>query len=89
MPDQLKPASIETAPRDGTHVLGLIVDDPDHFVWRGYAEWREIWWEPREEMFRTVWCAGGPGHDGRMGSERYGEGLVIAWLPCPPKPQRP
>ena len=78
---------IETAPKDGTHILAILVREGVHDIddiWRAeFREVREIWYRPYEQfgMFMP-WHAGDPfdAHDG-VAPENMGEGIPKFWMP--------
>lgn len=84
------PRPMERAPRDGTHILGYLYSAPDDCGYRGFGEWREIYYKEIIGLMgmRLCWHAGDPddGHTGNEAPEHYGEGVPIAWLPLPPSP---
>jgi hypothetical protein len=89
--DCLAPGGLDmsSAPRDGTHFLAYLYQAPDDEDYRGFGEWREIFYKATDRFgFNTPWHAGDP-HDSHSGSEapeHFGEAIPIAWLPLPTKP---
>lgn len=80
---------MESAPRDGTHILAFLYQAPVDESYRGFGEWREIFWEPyRGPLGQMPWHAGDPfdSHSGREAPEHFGEAVPIAWLPLPATP---
>lgn len=70
---------METAPRDGTHFLGLeqvgVEGTPDVVL-----EWREIWYFPKKWFLggQSTWAS-------ENGEAQFGEDCFVGWLPLPPK----
>ena len=87
--ENFAPRSMETAPRDGSHFLGYLYSAPDDGNYRGFGEWREIFFREYRGPFGPMpWHAGDPydSHDGAGADSHFGEALPIAWLPLPPVP---
>lgn len=84
------PQPMETAPRDGTHILAYLYHGPDDCGYPGFGEWREIWWKPFKAVMdmQLPWHAGDPAESHTHGEapEHFGEGVPIAWVPLPPTP---
>lgn len=84
------PQPMDTAPRDGTHVLAYLYTAPDDCGYRGFGEWREIWWNPYRSLgMEMPWHAGDPwdSHSQAEPPEHFGDGVPVAWLPLPPRPR--
>jgi hypothetical protein len=88
--ERYAPHSMETAPRDGTRILAYLYSDPDDDGYRGFGEWREIWWKPYTSLGMAMpWHAGDP-HDSHThgeAPEHFGEGVPVAWMPIPRRPR--
>lgn len=87
-----EPRDMQSAPRDGTHILAYLYHAPDDEDYRGFGEWREIWWKPYVCMgMHLPWHCGDPAdsHDAAGASDHMGEGLPIAWMLLPKKPSLP
>jgi hypothetical protein len=84
------PRDMNSAPRDGTHILAYLYSEPDDCGYSGFGEWREIFWK-EDRIMSLNWHAGDPwdSHSGNQAPEHFGDGVPIAWLPLPPKPQVP
>lgn len=84
---------METAPRNGTHFLAYLYQAPDDEVYRGFGEWREIFYKEHQAVlgWHTPWHAGDPydSHSGEVADTHYGEAVPIAWLPLPQRPKIP
>lgn len=82
---------IETAPRDGTHILGYLRRSGDSEM-LPFGEWREIWYRPFILLGMSVpWHAGDPAdsHSGNDAPDHFGEGCPTHWMPLPAPPQEP
>lgn len=87
MSDQARPMA--TAPKDGTHILAYLWSAPDDCGYRGFGEWREIWWKPYTGLGMFMpWHAGDlfDSHTAGEAPEHFGEGVPIGWLPLPKRP---
>jgi hypothetical protein len=62
-----RPRSMDSAPRDGTHIIALLSVES-----RKATEWREVYWNP----FDGLWHASDP-------TESYADDVPKAWLPLP------
>jgi len=62
-----KPRSMDSAPRDGTHILALLSSEIHNTT-----EWREVYWNP----FDSLWHASDP-------MQSYADDVPKAWLPLP------
>lgn len=89
--DSWKP--IETAPRDGTHILAVLCRDAcfdmDDIRRAAFSEVREIWYKPYDQFGMFLpWHAGDPfdSHDG-MAPEHFGEAVPIYWRAIPAFPR--
>ena len=74
------------APRDGTHILGVLKYPSDDCGYPGFTEIREIFYRGFEGPFGPMpWHAGDSYdvHDTFFASEHYGEGLVAGWVTFP------
>lgn len=85
---------IETAPRDGTRILAYLYSPPDDCGVPGFGEWREVYYRPYKSPilgWSMPWHAGNPddSHSGEEPPDHFGEGVPIAWMPLPPKPEPP
>jgi hypothetical protein len=84
---------METAPRDGTLFLAYLYYAADDEDYRGFGEWREIFYKEHQAMlgWHTPWHAGDPydSHSGEVADTHYGEAVPIAWLPLPRRPNIP
>jgi hypothetical protein len=81
-----KSRSMDSAPKDGTHILAYLYTAPDDCGYRGFGEWREIWWKPYDSLGMFMpWHAGDPfdSHTRGEAPEHFGEGVPIAWTPLP------
>ena len=80
--------SPETAPRDGSHFIGRILEigDDDRRT-PNVIQAKEVWFSSEPGPFGDgpTWRSGGYGHDRRLGSETYGEGCLLGWVPMPPE----
>lgn len=84
---------IETAPKDGTHILAVIhreaIADIDGVRRKAFSELREIWWKDYMQFGMFLpWHAGDPfdSHDG-MAPEHMGCDVPVLWMPKPPIPK--
>lgn len=88
--ERYAPHPMETAPRDGTRILAYLYSDPDDDGYKGFGEWREIWWKPYTSLGMAMpWHAGDP-HDSHThgeAPEHFGEGVPVAWMPIPRRPR--
>jgi hypothetical protein len=88
--DITEPRSMESAPHDGTHILAYLYSAPDSENYKGFGEWREIFWKSYVGFLGhdMPWHAGDPydSHDGECADTHYGIAVPIAWLPLPRKP---
>lgn len=85
----MQPQPMNTAPRDGTHFLAYLYRAPDDDDYRGFGEWREIFYKAYRSPFGHLpWHAGDPydSHDQAGACEHFGEAVPIAWLPLPARP---
>lgn len=81
---------MDTAPRDGTHILAYLYSEPDDCGYLGFGEWREIWWKPYSSIgMELPWHAGDvfDSHTAGEAPEHFGEGVPIAWMPLPERPR--
>lgn len=83
---------IETAPRDGTHILAILYreacEDMDGIHRKAFAEVREIFYRPYSQWGMDLpWHAGDPfdSHDG-MAPDHFGEAIPTHWQPLPEPP---
>ena len=86
------PQPMATAPRNGTRILAYLYSEPDDCGYRGFGEWREIYWKPYRSLGMFLpWHAGDPwdSHDQIEAPDHFGEAVPIAWLPCPTPPVLP
>jgi hypothetical protein len=61
---------MDSAPRDGTHILAYLF-----FESSGFGEWREVYWNP----FENLWHASHP-------TQAFSDDVPAAWFPLPPRP---
>jgi hypothetical protein len=87
--------SMDTAPKDGTHILALIhregIHDMDDNWMPAFTEVRELWYAPYGAIGMNLpWHAGDPfdSHDG-MADCHFGESVPIGWLPMTALPPLP
>lgn len=80
---------MSTAPRDGAHILAVLVrescEDMDGIRRRAFSEVREIFYRPYVNFGMSLpWHAGDPidSHDG-FAPEHMGEGIPVLWRPVP------
>lgn len=89
--ERLEPRPMSTAPRDGTHILAYLYSGPDDFGYRGFGEWREIFYKPMTivQGWNTCWHAGDPddSHEGNDPPDHFGESVPVAWMPLPRPPR--
>src|SRR5689334_7329984 len=75
------PRPMSQAPRDGTPILAYLYSEPDDCGYKGFGEWREIWWKPYTSIGMFLpWHAGDPydSHTSSEAPEHFGERLPIA-----------
>jgi len=85
-------ATIDSAPRDGTHILARLYrdacEDMDGVHRRSFAEMREVWYRPYTMLgMHLPWHSGDPfdSHDG-MAPDHMGEDVPTHWKPLGPGP---
>jgi hypothetical protein len=82
------PQSMDTAPKDGTHILAYLFFEGDDCGTRPFGEWREIFFREYTIIgMRMPWHAGNPfdAHDRDFACEHFGIAVPICWLPLPEK----
>lgn len=87
--ERVRPMPMHMAPRDGTHILAYLYSEPDDCGYRGFGEWREIWWKPYQSLGMDMpWHAGDPADSHTRGEapEHFGEGVPVVWLQIPNNP---
>lgn len=89
--ERFTPRDMIDAPRDGTRFLAYLYHAPDDEDYRGFGEWREIFYKPfTDPLFGASmpWHAGDPfdSHEGNEAPDHFGIAVPIAWVPLPDKP---
>lgn len=86
---------IETAPKDGTHILAILhreaTADCEGRRWPAFSEAREIWYQPFKcPIFGDTmpWHAGDPCDSNGTAPDHFGEDVPTHWMPLPPPPGR-
>jgi hypothetical protein len=67
------PRSMESAPRDGTHILASIYTED-----RNFFEWREVFWNPYVFSNKVT-----PWHAGADNMEHFSEDRLKSWTTLP------
>ena len=85
---------IETAPKDGTHILAILhrdkAEDIDGARWPAFREVREIWYRPYMNLGMWLpWHAGDPfdSYEG-LADCHMGDGIPTHWMPLPQPPEK-